>query len=533
MILTAPFAGLTAAIVLLSGIPALAAPTTVYAAGAGGVYRSTDGGSSWTNLTSAFTPLSLAIDPSNSDVIYAGVYDAVYKTTNGGTTWTKETNGLSTAALIDTIVIDPSNPNTIYAGGGQFAGGGVFKSIDGGVNWTQMDSGLVVSMGGIPSVLALALDPLSTNTLYVGGNTGLQAGKTTNGAASWTPLTVPFGFVLGIAIHPVNDSIVFTAGPFLLNKSINGGTTWTSPLSGFTQSIAIDPNTPSTMYADGSVGTSCTPLCATQTNTVYKSTDTGDTWSVAGALPSVNVGYVQTGPLVIDPGDTSTLYLGGDTGVSKSTDGGVTWTLVMPSTGINAIAMAPPTPPSSGTSCNGTYGGTFTGNLTISPGENCTFMSGAVTGNVKLNGGNLTLLNSQVGGNVQVNGGGTFTIGPGSTIGGNLQIKNLPSGAATNQVCGTTVQGDLQFQNNASAVLIGSASPPCAGNTIGGNLQVQNNTASLTIYGNTVMGNLQVQNNTGTTLLSNNNVTKNLQCGNNSSITGSGNSAGKNQGCPP
>ena len=69
---TAPFAGLTAAMVLLSGIPAMAAPpTTVYAGGAGGVYRSTDGGSTWSNLTSAFTPTALAIDPLNPDVIYA------------------------------------------------------------------------------------------------------------------------------------------------------------------------------------------------------------------------------------------------------------------------------------------------------------------------------------------------------------------------------------------------------------------------------------------------------------------------------
>jgi hypothetical protein len=100
------------------------------------------------------------------------------------------------------------------------------------------------------------------------------------------------------------------------------------------------------MYVDATVGSNCPPpptpaQCATQTNTVYKSTDTGTTWNVVGALPSVNVDFTQTGPLVIDPGDTSTLYLGGDTGVSKSTDSGATWSLVMPSTGINAIAMAP------------------------------------------------------------------------------------------------------------------------------------------------------------------------------------------------
>jgi photosystem II stability/assembly factor-like uncharacterized protein len=280
----------------------------------------------------------------NREIIYAGTNAAVYKTTDGGNHWTEETNGLSSIVVLTSLQIDPANPNIIYAGsGGAAFGSGVFKSTDGGVDWTAADTGLVYT-GGIPSVQGLALDPLSPNTLYLAGVTELQAAKTTNGAASWSTLPVPIQLTFTPAINPVNDAIVFMAGPFGLVKSTDAGTTWTSPLSGFTQSIAIDPNTPSTMYVDATVGSNCSGMpvtCATQTNTVYKSIDTGNTWNVAGALPSVNEEYVQTGPLVIDPGDTGTLYLGGDTGVSKSTDGGMTWTLVMPSTGIGAIAMAP------------------------------------------------------------------------------------------------------------------------------------------------------------------------------------------------
>jgi len=206
--------------------------------------------------------------------------------------------------------------------------------------------------------------------------------------------------------------------------------------------------------------------------------------------------------------------------------------------------------PSTGTLCNGAYSGTFSGNITVSSGQVCVFVGGAINGNVKLNSGNLMLIQSQVTGNVQLNGGGTFTIGPGSTITGNLQIQNLPSGSVQNQVCGTTVSGNLQFQNNGTAVLIGSASaPPCPGNTIGGNLQVQNNTAPITIVNNTVNGNLQVQNNTADTTITGNTVNgnlqdddnnaptavftntvgKNLQCNSNTSITGGGNTAGKKQ----
>jgi photosystem II stability/assembly factor-like uncharacterized protein len=301
MLPTAPFAGLTAAIALLSAIPAMgAAPTAVYAGGSNGVSVSTNGGANWSSLLSGVTVTALAIDPLNPEIIYAGTSMAVYKTTDGGTHWTKETNGLSSVAVLTVLQIDPANPNIIYAGsGGAAFGSGVFKSTDGGVNWTAENTGLVISSpGGIPSVQGLALDPLSPNTLYLAGVTGLQAAKTTNGAANWSTLPVPVQLTFMPAIHPVNDSIVFMAGPFGLVKSTDGGTTWTSPLNAFTQSIAIDPNTPSTMYVDATVGSNCTTTWATQSNTVYKSLDTGNT-------------------------------------------GGMTWTLVMPGTNIGAIAMAP------------------------------------------------------------------------------------------------------------------------------------------------------------------------------------------------
>jgi len=207
--------------------------------------------------------------------------------------------------------------------------------------------------------------------------------------------------------------------------------------------------------------------------------------------------------------------------------------------------------PSSGGNCNGAYNGTFNGNLIVSAGQNCVFVNGGVTGNVQQSGGNVTLIQSEVGGNMQVNGGGTFTVGPGSTIKGDLQVQSIPSGSAQNQVCGSTVKGDLQFQSNGTAVEIGSASPAsCAGNTISGNLTVQSNSAATTVVGNTVGGNLTVQSNSAATIVTGNTVTGNLQdqsntaptqvsnngvggnlvCQSNTSITGGGNTAKSKQG---
>jgi hypothetical protein len=187
--------------------------------------------------------------------------------------------------------------------------------------------------------------------------------------------------------------------------------------------------------------------------------------------------------------------------------------------------------PPSGTACNGVYDGIFNGNVMVSSGQNCIFVDGGVTGNVQESGGNLVLDQSQVGGNVQVNGGGTFAIGPASTIGGNLQVQNLPTGSGQDPVCGTTVNGNLQIQNNGTAIEIGALPPAsCAGNTVGGDLQVQNNTAATTVVGNTVGGNLQDNSNIGATQVFNNLVNNNLQCQLDSAITGGGNTAGSKQG---
>jgi hypothetical protein len=155
------------------------------------------------------------------------------------------------------------------------------------------------------------------------------------------------------------------------------------------------------------------------------------------------------------------------------------------------------------------YDGTFQGNLTVSAGQNCVFVGGGINGNVRLDGGSLSLTNAVVTGNVQeMQGDGTFSIGPSVTIDGNLQVKNIPPGTAQNQVCDTQIMGNLQFQNNETAVQIGSASPTCMGNSIGGNLQVQNNSAPAAVFDNVIGNNLQCDNNT-------------------SSITGGGNTAPK------
>lgn len=196
-------------------------------------------------------------------------------------------------------------------------------------------------------------------------------------------------------------------------------------------------------------------------------------------------------------------------------------------TGINPRQVAP----SSGNTCNGAFTGLFAGNLTVTAGQDCVFSTGAtLEGNVRVTGGTLELSGATVKGQVQVQGGGTVSVLESTHIEGNLQIQNLPAASAQIEICGATIDGNLQYQSNEAAVAIGTP-PACAGNTIQGNLQVNGNGASIVISGNAVGGNLQVQGNTGaSTQVSGNVVGNNLQCESNTSVTGGGNSAAKKQG---
>jgi photosystem II stability/assembly factor-like uncharacterized protein len=322
----------TLALAVCPAISMAAGPTTIYAASQT-VIKSTDGGLNWTTISPNFSNIfALAIDPTNASVIYAGVYGGIYKTKNGGTSWTELTNTIqSSGSTVDAIAIDPSNPATIYAGtGGAIGNGGVYKSTDSGAHWTLMNNGLVTN--GIFSVLALAIDPLNTQTIYVTGNTGLQSAVSTNGAASWQPLTgtVPFGF--SIAINPVQPSIVYMSGFPEVTESTNSGGTWSTVLSSGTifESLAIDPSTPTTIYAGTSGCASNQPAC------IYKTTNGGTNWSPVGSIASQ---YANA--LAIDPANTATIYAGGQNGVYQSPDGGVTWNLVYSATNITSLAMQP------------------------------------------------------------------------------------------------------------------------------------------------------------------------------------------------
>jgi uncharacterized membrane protein YgcG len=144
------------------------------------------------------------------------------------------------------------------------------------------------------------------------------------------------------------------------------------------------------------------------------------------------------------------------------------------------------------TSCSATYNGTFNGNLNITSGVIC-IINGTVIGNVIQSGGQLLTSNGTIKGNLQIIDG-TFLIA-GTTIHGNVQVQNISGGSAQDEMCHSNVTGNLQLQDNAAAIAIGTRSGLCPGNTIGKNFEVSDNTAATQIFRDTVGGSLECQNN--------------------------------------
>ena len=176
---------------------------------------------------------------------------------------------------------------------------------------------------------------------------------------------------------------------------------------------------------------------------------------------------------------------------------------------LNIIKITAPAPVS-GSTCNGNYNGTFNGNITVSAGQNCVFVGGGVSGNAVVSGGNLALTNANVTGSIAIQGPSAFSIGPGTTVQGNLSIHNVASGSTMSGICQAKVGGNLEVYTNAIPISIGCPQNFCYGNSVGGTLTIQGNTAPITVYENS--------------------VGKNLSCSNNTSIKGGANSAQKKTG---
>jgi uncharacterized protein (TIGR03437 family) len=197
-------------------------PQIIYAAGvAGGVWKSTNGGASWTPLTDLIANIavnSLAMDPTNPEVIYAGTGQGtssqsaqrgagIFKTTNGGVSWTYLTNtNNSDFYYVNDLVVSPNNNQRIYAG----TRTGVWRSDNGGINWVQVLP-LTVNSGCMD--LAIRTDKQTDYIFAAAGNFAqgtIYRNTDAGGAGLWEAvLTEPNMGRAALAIAPSNQNIIY------------------------------------------------------------------------------------------------------------------------------------------------------------------------------------------------------------------------------------------------------------------------------------------------------------------------------------
>ena len=250
-------------------------PRILYAGTLKGVFRSGDGGATWTKISPPGSHEiheieSLAVDPRNADVVYAGTWHLPWKTADGGKTWHNIKQGLIVDSDIFAIIVDPERPHTVYLS----ACSGIYKSENAGILFHKIQ--------GIPSearrTRSLMQDPENREVMYAGTTEGLY--KTVNAGKTFKRMTGTDVVVNAVYVDPGDSNRVLLAtdrGGVL--ESDDGGATFTPSNQGISErkveAVLVDRDNPEVLYAgvvnDKTYGG------------VFRSSDSGAHWEQLGS----------------------------------------------------------------------------------------------------------------------------------------------------------------------------------------------------------------------------------------------------------
>jgi photosystem II stability/assembly factor-like uncharacterized protein len=253
-------------------------------------------------------PVRLAIDPSDPKVVYLASVQGVFKSTDGGLSWSSRSIGIPfvlNEAGVAVVAADPTHPDIVYAGSTY----GVFKSVDAGGSWNGVNVGLIRPPSIAPGVSALAIDPRNTDVIYAAS---LGVYKSEGAGFLWSNRSVglPPGRINDVVLDAVNANVVYASTPDGVFRSLNGAESW-SPfaLSGIAvHRLFQDAAEPAFLLASTESG-------------LMESRNGGATFTLI--LPRSKSGAVRDAMAI--PGDRQTLYAAAENGLYVTRNGGQTW----------------------------------------------------------------------------------------------------------------------------------------------------------------------------------------------------------------
>ncbi|HXG58857.1 MAG TPA: hypothetical protein VNL91_07525 [Thermoanaerobaculia bacterium] len=389
--------GLPETSIKLLAIPRERASTVYVVMGFGQLFKTGDGGDTWTELDLGLQGtddlFSLDIDPHDPLTLFAGTENGLRKSTDGGESWSTVGGGLGNW-YCKGVALHPKEQGVVYAG---TTGKGFFRSTDGGETFEPLSNGLAagwtekiyappeggpifaqLSVGlyrqdgpGAWTELQAPFDP--GDTLKIDGvifdrqsakrvfaHDGAKWWRSEDGGRAWQQVEVPEpsmremmrGKLSGPEFHALaqdaGDPKIFYAGGSWskdtggapVNKSINGGKKWEAAGTGITGSVTLlRPAAPGIVYA------------AVGKDGVYRTADAGKSWSLMGRPGEIR-------ELAVDPTKPERLFVSAKGGLFRSVDSGATWAKVSQGVkggdDVEAVAVSP-----SGKVFCGTFDGVF------------------------------------------------------------------------------------------------------------------------------------------------------------------------------
>ncbi len=279
----------------------------------------------------------MTLHPNDSNIIFVGAPSGgMWKSIDGGQSWSTATDMLASIGVSE-IIINPSNPDIMYIATGDNDSEdtysvGVLKSIDGGLSWNT--TGLSMFVTSTKTVNRLVMHPENYDTLFAACSDGVY--RSLNAGSTWSLVKSGINYK-DIEFKPFNSNIIYISSYFRVYKSINSGSSFTEltslslPAGSSQIAIAVTPADSNYLY----VITGNYPEGGF--NALARSTDEGNSFTIMSTSPNI-LGWLADGSstggqasydlaLAASPSKKNEIIAGGINNW-KSIDGGSTWSLI-------------------------------------------------------------------------------------------------------------------------------------------------------------------------------------------------------------